>query len=104
MKKRKPKLMPRFRHSHLINCGFRVDLHEDKEEFGHMDESVCFEIIEATKEKLKVRMYHMLYYPDGRGEHTDKSYDIYEIDLTASYNEKNVKYLGNEFSKKKKRK
>ena len=95
---KKSKLFARFRHSHLINCGFRVDLQESGEEFGRLDESVCFEILEASKEKLKIKIYHMLY-GQGGGIPCDNSYDIYEIDLNQPYNKSNIKYLGNEFKK-----
>lgn len=97
------KLFARFRHSHLINCGLRVDLQESGEEFGRMNESICFEILEASKEKIKVKVYHVIYDEDGTGRHHEDSYDIYEIDLTKDYNERNVKFLGNEFKKKRRR-
>lgn len=91
--KRKPKLVARFRHSHLINCGLRIDLHEDGDEFGRMDESVCFDILEATKEKLKIKLWHVIYETN-LGEQCKDSLGIYEVDLTKSYNENNLKYLG----------
>lgn len=95
-----PKLFARFRHSHLINCGLRVDLQENGEEFGHLDESICFEILKASKDKIKIRMWHVLY-DENVGTQTKECYDIYEVDLTKVYNENNVKYLGNEFRRKK---
>ncbi len=95
---KKSKLFARFRHSHLINCGLRVDLQENGEEFGKMDESICFEIIGATKKKLKLKLWHILYDKNA-GKHCKDSYNIYEIDLTKPYNERNVKFLRNEYKK-----
>ena len=90
----KPKLFARFRHGHLINCGFRVDLQESGEEFSKLNESVCFEILEASKDKLKVKLWHLVYEENGRGNQAKDSWGLYEIDLTKNYKEDNVTYLG----------
>jgi len=99
--KRKPKLIGRFRHSHLINCGLRVDLHEDEDEWGRMSESLCYEILEASKEKLKIRVWHIIY-EDNIGEQCEDSLGIFEIDLTAPYNKNNLKFIRSELKDGKK--
>lgn len=101
--KRKPKLVFDFRHNHLIPLvGFRVDLHEDRNPWGRMDESVCFDIIKVTPKKMIVRMWHLLY-DKNLGEQCEDSLGLYEVDLTKSFNEHNVKYLKQEFDNAKKR-
>lgn len=91
---KKSKLFARFRHSHLINVGLRVDLQESGNEFGNLNESVAFEILEANNKKLKIKLWHVIYDEAGVGRQADDSWDIYEIDLEKPYNEKNTKYLG----------
>ena len=89
------KLFARFRHINLINAGFRVYLLERVNKFGKLDESICFEILEASKEKIKVKLWHVLY-DEHVGNQCEDSLGLYEIDLTKSYNKNNVKYLGKE--------
>lgn len=97
---RKPKLIARFRHGHLIpKVGFRVDLREDGNEWGSMDKSICFEVLEASKEKIKIRLYHV-GYDKNVGEHYEDSWGLYEIGLNIPYKENNINYLGNEYAKK----
>jgi hypothetical protein len=85
------KLMPEIRCSHL-GTFFRVNLGDyncnDKLEFltTHFKESVAFEIIGVKNNKLKVRVWHIVYKGNS-GIPTKHSQEVYEIDLTKQYDE-----------------
>ena len=94
---KKPKLFGRIRFGHLGKF-LRVDLQKDGF-FSKLEESVAFEILKTTKDYIIFKIWHMIYYPDGRGVPQEDSQETYKLWVNKHYtDESRIEYLGDNYN------